>query len=163
MTNDNGGGLTNVFQTTDEPKLIAMLKQYFNFVRMDTEAVKASNKTWAATTYAYNEVDTLDGLVTGNVCAWGLLADGTAFKISGPNPCTDLSTACFSLIIDVNGPTKKPNAFGKDIYSLSVYSNGLVRPTGWDYTATYMNTGWSGCNNGVGGGWGCAAKFLIGD
>ncbi len=165
MTNDNGGSLANVFQTTDCSKLRNMLRNYFNYARVDTVGADAEDRTWPATYYAYNETDIMGGPTSGpgSVCGWFLLANGTALKIWNPNPCTTSSSSCFSIMVDVNGPTKRPNAMGKDIYALYVYSNGLVRPDGWSYTATYMATGWMGCNDGAGGGWGCSAKFLMSD
>lgn len=64
-----------------------------------------------------------------------LLSDGTLIMIENPN----FSVPRLFIYVDVNGMNKKPNVFGRDLFTFEITSEGKLLPMGADGT-TYTDT-----------------------
>ena len=59
----------------------------------------------------------------------------------GSSMCTNIWSSTISVTVDVNGPDKKPNAFGHDIFMFQITKSGKLLPMGAPNTTS---TRWSG-------------------
>ena len=86
-----------------------------------------------------------------------LLSDGTLILIENPNHVLPQ----IYITIDVNGPNKKPNVWGRDLFTFQIISDGKLLPMGMDGTAyTDMNKYCSKNSNERINGIACTAKAL---
>ena len=86
-----------------------------------------------------------------------LLEDGTLILIENP----DLTPYRIYITIDVNGPNKKPNIWGKDLFTFQITETGKLLPMGMDGTTyTDMDKYCSKNSNESINGIACTAKAL---
>ena len=86
-----------------------------------------------------------------------LLEDGSLILIENPN----FTPYRIYITIDVNGPNKKPNVWGRDLFTFQIISNGKLLPMGMDGTAyTDMDKYCSKNSNERINGIACTAKAL---
>lgn len=114
--------------------------------------------------------------VTANFANWYnfITADGVAYSIVGSGAllggnCPDdtwtgvgpLTQHCGNLLIDVNGPLKKPNTFGRDIFGFNITSGEGIKLYPFGAEQTILTPYWKdACNTDVKNGMSCTARVM---
>lgn len=153
---DNGGTLDGAFAFTGTTRgagtsnIYNTYAQHLKFVR-----VCAGNSDWPNCWSNTSRKDVLNWGFTPQD-AWfadvALLSNGQGIRFTHEAECNSTTTMCAQIWIDTNGPNKKPNIWGKDIYMIQIYSNRIA-PRGWD-----IAEGDYGCCSNLGSG--CAAWVI---
>ncbi|MBP3923999.1 type II secretion system protein [bacterium] len=103
----------------------------------------------------------------GNLTSGLLLEDGSSVAIHLDSAdCNILLNRCGFIVIDVNGPKRKPNTWGKDLFLFFVFSNKIVPADGNNidngcYGQDDECEGYKdNCGTGSNYGTTCASKYL---
>lgn len=154
---DNGciGDLacTGIFEGTDA-QLYDKITPYFKIIKqcrdvacgVNNVATRYDNTTKIGTTNVTPSFILTDGTHIGIESA-SLFNDNCVDNLSTPGIQNAYSKTCALVTIDVNGPTKAPNAFGRDIFFFFITSGRgpQLAPLGGkdSIAATYWNDGTS--------------------
>lgn len=156
MITDNGGTLTDALpvETTNYWGDSYIYQQYAKYLGIAKVCGNnASNPTTDCFPYTasknasttYNHAPN-----SGTFADAALLKDGQGIRFDHAVACDSTTVTCARIWVDTNGPNKKPNVWGRDIFMIDVFSNH-VAPRGWDMADTACTTG-----NGEG-----CARFVI--
>lgn len=126
MAQDNGGSIKGLF--TSDAVARDMFKQYLGTIKQCDDGGSFGN-CWAAD---YKRLD-------GGDHNWGdsaglILKDGASMMFTTNGgfwancdlAITPTFLVCGYIPVDVNGPLKKPNRIGKDIFSVWILENGIL-------------------------------------
>lgn len=153
MVHENGGTLKALCPDGDSTCLQDAYLPYLSTTKT------CANGVYGCYTSGANTLKTLSGVVAGFGPDTGaILSDGAGVDFyqikSNCDGTGDGGTAlCGELYVDVNGPYKKPNTYGKDLFIFYIKSNGIAPAGGPGDTAYCDTTNWPQ-------GYGCAAKYL---
>lgn len=150
--NDNGGTLIGAF--SDAQTSLDLYKTKLKYTKECSTTSPSDTGglsfCWPKDTYGWGDpTPDTDGQAYSNYTPGLILNDGMLLLLleqdSQCNICngpafscpTDEFKACNTIVMDVNG-LKKPNMYGKDIYSFHIYKSGKVLPDGviGDYNET---------------------------
>lgn len=114
----------------------------------------------------YNLDDGSGGMLIGNYNF--ITADGASYSINNfANDCVSGGIFCGEITMDVNGPNKGPNNYGRDIFNFYISSGkgGLIYPIGGPNDTTsgwYSESGSADdqCKDDNRIGWLCAARII---
>jgi len=154
LKEDHGGNFKECFAARN---LYHILTKYFNI----TKDCVYSNCFHIETTPVFN-YKTLNG----DPSTTNLFDDGQFFLNNGTfiaieNKAPD-STSPIVIWVDVNGPYKKPNTIGRDVFGIQLFED-TFKPLGAEGTyVTYFGSVENTCNttSGERSGMGCSAQYL---
>lgn len=153
VLNENAGTLANLCTNSD--CIRDVYSEYLPTIKKCNDGTSGCFFAWGEPWY-YMSKATVGG--------WGsdsgaILRDGVVVNYAYFNPnCNSWANECGNIYVDVNG-SKKPNTIGKDIFKIHIQSNG-ISPYGSSSDGLEADCVTSPPS---GNGFGCAAKYLMGD
>jgi len=121
-------GIDNIYQTYvvyDEVSHYAKVQEFQNALEKQLKVVKKYEKGFYPI-YNYNSTKLIEANHGQDYPqATKILADGSSFNMWTNG---DGNGVCIHLFIDTNGPYKKPNKYGHDIFKFNICSDNKISP-----------------------------------
>lgn len=168
LLNENGGDLKGLYNTPND--LLTAFSPYLKIIKTcPTGNVVGNANCYPSNSMLLNGSFENDATINANSVGF-ILADGAAGYIYSDTPnlisCTQGTTTdiCAWITFDVNGPLKKPNKMGSDLYEIQIKRTKFTPSIENSYpnvgTCIYPpNSGWNAADN---YGFTCGGKVLLG-